>query len=98
MQLIRTRPSDRDWYSVALTEQQVEYVKQHTDEGARDLIRLFKHWRDCIWRCGNGGHGGPSSYLLELAVANIYVKMKDENDGEQVSKSALATAVLNSLA
>ena len=65
--------NDRRYYSAALVNRQVEFVK-YQPPNVKNLIRLVKYWRKtCIEDKANGSRL-PSSYPLELITIHCWEK------------------------
>lgn len=95
--IMEAEPAQRESCSKAMTELQVEYIQERTDEGSRDVIRLvkcFRHWLLKEKAPPSNHSGQPASYLLELVVVHASLNLKDS---ERSSKRSLIKETLKLL-
>ncbi|CAB4030764.1 2 -5 -oligoadenylate synthase 3-like [Paramuricea clavata] len=80
--LYSTMKTDKDhdaYYSAALVEQQVEFVKSYP-ANVKSLIRLVKHWRKKMVVPYEAKRKLPNSYVMELITIHLWEKHVG-NDG-----------------
>ncbi|XP_028407282.1 2'-5'-oligoadenylate synthase 1A-like [Dendronephthya gigantea] len=70
-QKMKIDTQNREYYSVALAEKQVDFV-EYRPPNVKSLIRLVKYWKKKMVREFSSGRRIPNSYLLELIIIHLW--------------------------